>query len=136
MNTPRKMVLATSVLGAMAAGGLFGATVLAPSISSAATVSTTAPSSTQTPPDHGAPGDPAKGGHIANGITEKLLTGETASKVEAAATAAVPGGTIERVENDAEGSAYEAHVAKADGSHVTVKVDAGFKVTTVEDGPR
>ncbi len=136
MNTPRKAILATSVLGAMAAGGLFGATVLAPSIGSAATVSTTAASSTQAPPNGGAPFDPSRGGHTANGITEKLLTGDTATKVQAAATAAVPGGTIERVENDAEGSPYEAHMTKADGSHVTVKVDASFKVTSVEDGPR
>ena len=62
-----------------------------------------------------------------------LLTGDTADKVKAAALAAVPGGTIERVENDAEGSPYEAHMTKADGSHVTVKVDASFNVTGIED---
>ena len=45
---------------------------------------------------------------------------------------AVPGGTIQRVENDAEGSTYEAHMTKADGSEVTVKLDANFKVTSVE----
>jgi hypothetical protein len=136
MKTPRKVVLATSVLGAMAAGGLFGATVLAPSIGNAATVSTTAPTSSQPPAHAGAPGDPTKGGHIANGITEQLLTGDTATKVKAAATAAVPGGTIQRVENDAEGSPYEAHMTKADGSQVTVKIDASFKVTSIEAGPR
>jgi uncharacterized membrane protein YkoI len=70
------------------------------------------------------------GGHQANGITEKLLTGDTASKVEAAAKTKVPGGTIERVENDADtGSIYEAHVRKADGSEVVVYVDANFNVT-------
>ena len=72
---------------------------------------------------------------MANGITEALLTGDTATKVKAAALAAVPGGTIERVENDAEGSPYEAHMTKADGTHVTVKVGADFKVTTIETGP-
>jgi hypothetical protein len=30
-----------------------------------------------------------------------------------------PGGTIQRVENDAEGSPYEAHMTKSDGSRVT-----------------
>ena len=46
----------------------------------------------------------------------------------------MPGGTIQRVENDAEGAAYEAHVTKADGSRVTVKVDAAFKVLSVDVG--
>ncbi|MCU1464487.1 MAG: hypothetical protein JWM72_415 [Actinomycetia bacterium] len=137
MKTPRKSVLAASVIGAMAAGGLFGATVLTPAVSSAATTGSTAASSS-TAQSSGtttnAPHDPTKGGHTANGITETLLTGDTATKVKAAATAAVPGGTIQRVENDAEGSKYEAHMTKADGSQVTVKVDASFKVTSVEAG--
>ena len=139
MRTSRKTVVAVSALGAMAAGGIFGATVLAPSLSSAATVNTTA---TTTAPQNGGGGappgsfDPTKGGHTANGITETLLTGDTAAKVRAAATAAVPGGTIERVETDAEGSPYEAHMTKSDGSQVTVKVDANFKVTSIESGPR
>ena len=80
--------------------------------------------------------DPSRGGHIGqNGATEVLLTGDAATKATAAATAAVPGGTIERVENDVEGATYEAHVSKSDGSHVTVKMDADYKVTGIEDGP-
>jgi hypothetical protein len=137
MKTPRKGVLAASVVGSMAVGGLFGALVLTPGVSSAATSSTTAPSSSSTSPSGGTAahaGDPSKGGHTANGITETLLTGDTATKVRAAATAAIPGGSIQRVENDAEGSAYEAHMTKADGSQVTVKVDASFTVTSVESG--
>ncbi|MDQ1383319.1 MAG: hypothetical protein QOG65_698 [Actinomycetota bacterium] len=136
MKTPRKSVLAASVIGAMAAGGLFGATVLTPAVSSAATTGSAAATSStaQSSGTAAAPHDPTKGGHSANGITEALLTGDTATKVKAAATAAVPGGTIQRVENDAEGSTYEAHMTKADGSQVTVKVDASFKVTSVEAG--
>jgi hypothetical protein len=81
--------------------------------------------------------NPSKGGHVgSNGTREELLTGDTAEKVKAAALTAVPGGTIERVENDAEGSPYEAHMTKSDGSHITVKVDSNFKVTTTEDGPK
>ena len=138
IKTPRKGLLAASAIGAVAAGGLVGATLFAPATSGAATnTSTTAASSTS--PSSGAPAagtfDPTKGGHTANGITEVLLTGETATKVRAAAAAAVPGGTIQRVENDAEGSPYEAHVTKADGSQVTVKIDASFKVTSIEAGP-
>ncbi len=138
MKTPRKGVVAASALGALAVGGLFGATVLTPAIGGAATTSTTAASGSTSPSNgpSAAGFDPTKGGHTANGITEALLTGDAAAKVKAAATAAVPGGTIQRVENDAEGSPYEAHVTKADGSQVTVKVDASFKVTSIESGPR
>lgn len=79
--------------------------------------------------------DPTKGGHVgANGVVEKLLTGDTASKVTAAAQAAVPRATIQRVETDAEGSPYEAHMVKSDGSLVTVKVDSSFKVTNIING--
>src|SRR3954462_6346286 len=139
MNVQRKGVLAASALAAMAVGGVFGATVLPPAISGAASTNSTTAPAASTAPSSGAQGgpstfDPTKGGHMANGITATLLTGDTAAKVRAAALAAVPGGTIQRVENDAEGSPYEAHMSKADGSRVTVKVDASFNVTSIEAG--
>jgi hypothetical protein len=46
----------------------------------------------------------------------------------------VPGATVLRVETDSEGSPYEAHMQKSDGSIVTVKVDSNFKVTETIDG--
>ena len=64
---------------------------------------------------------------------ETLLTGDTAAKVEAAAKAKVPNGTIVRVETDADGNAaYEAHMTKADGTPVTVYVNKQFEVVSVE----
>jgi hypothetical protein len=67
---------------------------------------------------------------------EELLTGSTASKVRAAALAKVPGGTIERVETDADGhAAYEAHMRNASGAQVTVYVSSSFEVVGVESGP-
>ena len=78
--------------------------------------------------------DPSKGGHQANGKTETLLTGDTKTKAIAAAEAAVPGATVERAETDAEGATYEVHMTKSDGSDVTVKLDASFKVTDTIDG--
>jgi hypothetical protein len=64
---------------------------------------------------------------------ETLLTGDTASKVAAAAKAKVPNGTIVRVETDADGNAaYEAHMTKADGTPVTVYVNEQFEVVSVE----
>jgi uncharacterized membrane protein YkoI len=66
---------------------------------------------------------------------ETLLTSDAASKVSAAALAKVPGGTIERVETDADGNAkYEAHMTNADGNRVTVYVNADFEVVSVESG--
>jgi hypothetical protein len=66
---------------------------------------------------------------------ETPLTGDALSKVTALAKAKVPGGTIVRVETDADGnSAYEAHMVKADGSPVTVYVSKQFEVVSVESG--
>ncbi|HEY7135220.1 MAG TPA: hypothetical protein VIB48_09140 [Acidimicrobiia bacterium] len=75
--------------------------------------------------------DPAT---MTHGPNETLLTGTTADKVKAAALAAVPNATVIRVETDSAGSPYEAHLRKADGTEVTVKVDASFKVTGTESG--
>ena len=65
---------------------------------------------------------------------EKALSAADAAKVKAAALKAVPGGTVYRIETDAGDGVYEAHMKKADGSFVTVKMDKNFKVTAVQDG--
>ena len=126
----RKAAVGAALVATTLTGGVIGANLLG--TSSAQTTTTTPPAAT----DPARPAfDPTKGGHVgANGTKEELLTGDTADKVKAAALAAVPGGTIERVETDAEGSPYEAHMTKADGTHVTVKVDKDFKVTGTETG--
>jgi uncharacterized membrane protein YkoI len=68
---------------------------------------------------------------------ETELTGDTLAKVKAAAIAKVAG-TVDRAttENDSSNSAaaYEAHVTKADGTHVTVILDSSFTVLSVETG--
>jgi len=63
-------------------------------------------------------------------------TAATATKVTVGAQGAVAGATVDRVENDAEGATYEAHMTKSDGSKVTVKVNADFSVASVGDGMR
>jgi hypothetical protein len=55
--------------------------------------------------------------------------------VTAAAQAAIPDGTVDRVETDSEGSPYEAHVTKADGTQVVLKIDENFTVTATEAMP-
>jgi uncharacterized membrane protein YkoI len=60
---------------------------------------------------------------------ETALSGDTATKVKEAALAKTGGGTVERVETDADGhAAYEAHVLKSDGTRVTVYVNKQFEV--------
>ncbi len=64
---------------------------------------------------------------------ETPLTGDTATKVSAAALASTAGGTVIRTETNTDGGgAYEAHVRKADGTEVTVLVDESFKVVGTE----
>ena len=134
MNSIRKAAAGAAIVATALAGGAIGASLLG-----SANAQTSGGSSTTAPaaPNGGAPGgqfDPSKGGHVGqNGTKEELLTGDTADKVKAAAQAAVPGATVDRVETDAEGSPYEAHMTKSDGSHVTVKVDSNFKVTNIEN---
>jgi hypothetical protein len=66
---------------------------------------------------------------------ETLLSGDTAAKVKQAALARVSGGTVVRIETDADGNAaYEAHMVKADGTPVTVYVNRQFQVVSVESG--
>ncbi len=109
-----------------------GAAIGGAGIASAATTgssSTTAASSTASSGTQAA--DPAT---VSHGPDETLLTGTNAAKVKAAALAAVPGATVIRVETDSAGSPYEAHITKADGTQVTLKIDASFKVTSTEQG--
>ena len=101
-------------------------------IASAASGSDSSPSGSGTSPPAMTAPDPQHpwGGQRSD---ETLLTGDTASKVEAAARAKVPNGTIIRVETDADGNAaYEAHMTKADGTPVTVYVNKQFEVVSVE----
>ena len=66
---------------------------------------------------------------------ETLLTGDTASKVRAAAVAKEPNATVSRVETDADGhAAYEVHMVRSDGTLVTVYVDKQFEVVGVDTG--
>ena len=73
-----------------------------------------------------------RGGHGGPGMGETPLTGADADKATAAAEAKFPGGTVLRVETDADGT-YEAHVRKADGTEVEVKMDKDFNITSVEE---
>jgi hypothetical protein len=121
METSKKSAFAGLALATVVGGGAI-----------AANGATAPPDSSQSSTAHAR--DESKGGHQANGITESLLTGETATKVRDAALAANPGATIQRVETDAEGAAYEAHLVKSDGTRATVHFDENFNITSTETG--
>lgn len=137
MNPILKALIAGALAATTLGGGVLGATLVNGTATAQTTPSTTAPAASSdrgsaTAPDagHRGPGGP----HSANGITEAVLTGDTATQVKAAVDKALPGSTIERMETDAEGAKYEAHVTKSDGSDVTVKLDANFNVTGTVNG--
>ena len=115
----------------VAAGVAFGITLAGLGVAAAQTGSSDSTTTTTAAPSDSGAG--AQQGRPAR-TPETELTGDVAEKVKAAALAAVPGGTIIRAETDADGSPYEAHVRKADGTEVVVKVDAGFAVTGTEEG--
>ena len=114
------------------AGGIAGGALAATSSASAAgtTTSTTAASSAAAEPGSRVRADTAT--PVRPG--EKAETGIDLATLKAAALKAVPGGTVYRVETDADGATYEAHMTKADGGHVTVKFGKNFAVTAVQDG--
>jgi hypothetical protein len=121
MITVQKAAINTALVAALVGGGAYlamGYPVLASSTNGTGSQSST----------------DGKGAHQANGITEQLLTGSTATRVRNAVLAADPGATVQRVETDAEGAVYEAHITKADGSRATVKLDGSFNITATEAG--
>jgi hypothetical protein len=87
---------------------------------------------------YGGPAGPRHGGNLDESKSQRpdehLLTGDTATKVRAAALARYPGATVLRVETDSDG-VYEAHLTTTDGRRVTVEVDKAFKATGEEAGP-
>jgi len=137
MIPTRKIGLGGIVLAAAVAGGISLASLNTANAASATTpvaAAATADSSTAAT-DTATSADSAPAGpHTANGITETVLTGDQATSVQAAVTAANPGATIDRMETDADGDTYEAHITLADGSHSTVKLDASFNITSTETG--
>jgi uncharacterized membrane protein YkoI len=109
-------------LAALAAVGLVGGTVAAGAATGTSKATTTTTSTSGSKPAR---------------TPETPLTGDVLAKVTAAAIAKV-GGTVDAAttENDSTDPAavYEAHVTKADGSHVTVVLDKAYAVRAVETG--
>ena len=131
MTNLRSKLVTVAAVGAAALGG---AALAGAATNGSGSSSSSSGSSTQAAPGNNQPPrgfDPSKGGHSANGKTEKLLTGDVAAKVKAAALAKVSG-TVERVETNVDSNApYEAHIRKADGTGVEVQVNSDYTVAAV-----
>jgi hypothetical protein len=128
---PPRRARRLAATGLVVSGLLTGGILAGSQVANAASTSPTSSASTTAASAPNAGVDPAT---MTHGPGETLLTDGTASKVKEAALAAVPGGTVIRVETDSAGSPYEAHVQKSDGSIVTVKIDNSFNVASTESG--
>jgi hypothetical protein len=129
MSSLRSKLMMAAAIGAAAISGTAIATAATGGSSSSSSTTTAQPPQRSTPPP--VPRDPSQAGHMANGKTETLLSGDTAAKVRAAALAKVSG-TVERVETNVDSSApYEAHIMKSDGTEVEVQVNSDFTVADV-----
>jgi hypothetical protein len=127
---------------ALAAGGLLVGGVLVGSMTASAADNNTtaaAPNSAGAYQSNGAPAGQRPGGKVDESKSQRpdehLLTGDTASKVRAAALDKYPGATVLRVETDSDG-VYEAHLQTSAAQRVTVEVDKSFKVTGEEAAPQ
>jgi hypothetical protein len=74
-------------------------------------------------------------GTAAHEDAEKAVTGEAASKAQAAALATVSGGKAGVVTSDFRGGGYEVTLTKSDGTQVSVHLDSSFKVESHPGGP-
>ena len=126
MDKQRVATTAALVLGV--AAGSYGIASAASGNGSTTTSPSTTPSATAPSASSGQPWGQQRS-------DETVLTGEAASKVTAIAEQKVPGGTVIRVETDADGNAaYEAHMMKSDGTPLTVYVDKDFNFVSIETG--
>jgi hypothetical protein len=125
-NSIRKVLAGVAALAALALGGaaLAGAASSSNSSSSgSSTAGAPAAASSKTPPA----GMPAPG-TATHEDAETPVTGEKATKAQAAAVKAVGSGTAGAVTTDFTKDGYETTVTKSDGSKVEVHLDSSFNV--------
>ncbi len=125
--------------GLLAAGLVAGGVMVGAVGASAASTSSSTPTSYSSSASIGTstesrPAGPANHGPAPVRSDEKSLSASLTSALTTKAKAAVPGGTVYRVESDSGDATYEAHVTKSDGTEVTVKFDKNLAVTGVETG--
>ena len=127
-------------VGALALGGAALANAEVPGVSAQSAAAATSTASPTGPPGPGRGRGP--GGRGAPGQQDKRpdlsvhgLSGDVAVKVTQAAVAKEPTAYLLRVAKSADG-AYRAHMARTDGTHILVHIDANFAVTSVQELPK
>jgi nicotinic acid phosphoribosyltransferase len=126
-RTMKKTFAGLAALAALALGGSAIATA-----ASSSTSTTSSPSTGATQGSSGTQGAPMFNGPAhgtaAHEDAEKAVTGENASKAQAAAVKSVGSGTAGSVTSDYTKSGYETTVTKANGEKVEVHLDSSFNV--------
>jgi hypothetical protein len=90
-------------------------------------MSTMATSSTQSASTPAAPPAPSIPPTENEQRDETLLADDVLETVKEIALDELPGGTVIRIEADADGAGYLAHILNADGTPMTVYVDESFE---------
>jgi nicotinic acid phosphoribosyltransferase len=123
----KKMLAAAVVVASLSIGGAAIAGAATSTSTTTTTSSATAPTASQTAmPAHGT---------AAHEDAEKAVTGDAATKAQAAAVKEVGSGTAGAVTTDFTGNGYEVTVTKSDGSTVEVHLDSSFTVMQMPGGP-
>jgi nicotinic acid phosphoribosyltransferase len=123
MKSTAKLAAAIAALAALALGG--SALAGAASSSTTSSSSTSAPTSTNSQPR---PFNGPAHGTAAHEDAETAVTGEAATKAQAAAVKSVGSGKAGAVTSDYTKSGYEVDVTKPDGTTVEVHLDSAFNV--------
>jgi hypothetical protein len=118
----RGMAAGATVAAMIGGGAVLGNAATSPSTSTDTT--TSGPSNSSFPTHGTAPHEDA----------EKLVTGDAATKAQAAAVKSVGSGTAGAVTTDFNGNGYEVTVTKSDGSTVEVHLDSSFNVVQGHGG--
>jgi hypothetical protein len=137
MDTFRKALIGSAMIGTTLLGGAVGASLIGSASAQDAPAETTTTvavndDSTATTEDD-ATTEAEDEGRRGDHAEETELTGDQATQAIAAAEAAQPDATVERAETDSEGD-FEVHMTLEDGSDITVKLDADFNVTETVEG--
>ena len=130
----RGALLATTA--GLAIGGFAGGYVISHAATSTTNASTAASTSTASPsPPAGSNSSMPAHGTPAHENAETAVTGDNATKAQAAAVKYVGSGTAGAVTTDFTKTGYEVTVTKSDGTTVEVHMDSSFNVMQGPHGP-
>jgi outer membrane lipoprotein SlyB len=112
------------IVAGLAALALGGSALAGAASSSTSTNPTQGTAGTQAPPAFSGPAH----GTAAHEDAEKSVTGDAATKAQAAAVKSVGSGTAGAVTSDFTGKGFETTVTKADGTKAEVHLDSSYNV--------